>query len=220
MTDPSSDTDVTVAFERGYDRDELAAVFGELETALTADRPLWLTDGDRTVRVTIPSPVTAMAETRRDDDADPSIAELTLAFEWDDPDGSRLRLEDAERDAPGVASDEPPATDDAAADSRMATMPPDAIAGEDEPETAQADASGAESEAQPESESAADDRERHSRFEVYEDRAGEWRWRLVHWNGNIIADSGEGYASRSNARRAARGVMRNAPTATLEDAER
>ncbi len=57
--------------------------------------------------------------------------------------------------------------------------------------------------------------ERTSRFEVYEDAAGEWRWRLVHWNGNIIADSGEGYASRFNAERAARGVMRNAPTATI-----
>lgn len=39
--------------------------------------------------------------------------------------------------------------------------------------------------------------------EVYEDAAGEYRWRLVHRNGNILADSGEGYASRSNARRAA-----------------
>jgi len=58
--------------------------------------------------------------------------------------------------------------------------------------------------------------ERTSRFEVYEDAAGEWRWRLVHWNGNIIADSGEGYASRFNAERAARGVMRNAPTATIQ----
>lgn len=71
------------------------------------------------------------------------------------------------------------------------------------------------------SEPAADQqRERTSRFEVYEDRADEWRWRLVHWNGNIIADSGEGYASRSNAKRAVRGVMRSVPTATIEDGER
>ncbi|MXR40186.1 DUF1508 domain-containing protein [Halobaculum sp. WSA2] len=40
-------------------------------------------------------------------------------------------------------------------------------------------------------------------IEVYEDAAGEFRWRLVHRNGNILGDSGEGYASRSNARRAA-----------------
>ncbi|MFB6303871.1 MAG: HVO_2922 family protein [Haloferacaceae archaeon] len=39
-------------------------------------------------------------------------------------------------------------------------------------------------------------------FEVYRDQAGEYRWRLVHRNGNVLADGGEGYASRSNARRA------------------
>ncbi|WP_115865282.1 YegP family protein [Halorussus litoreus] len=51
-------------------------------------------------------------------------------------------------------------------------------------------------------------------FEVYEDAAGEYRWRLVHRNGRILADSGEGYASRSNARRAVESV-----TATAESAE-
>jgi len=51
-------------------------------------------------------------------------------------------------------------------------------------------------------------------FEVYEDAAGEYRWRLVHRNGRILADSGEGYASRSNARRAVDTV-----TATAESAE-
>jgi len=30
-------------------------------------------------------------------------------------------------------------------------------------------------------------------FELYQDRAGEYRWRLRHDNRNIIADSGEGY---------------------------
>jgi len=39
-------------------------------------------------------------------------------------------------------------------------------------------------------------------FEVYQDAADEWRWRLIHRNGNVLADSGEGYSSRSNARRA------------------
>ncbi len=36
-------------------------------------------------------------------------------------------------------------------------------------------------------------------FEVYRDRAGEWRWRLVHRNGNVLADGGEGYVRRSDA---------------------
>ena len=36
-------------------------------------------------------------------------------------------------------------------------------------------------------------------FEIYKDAEGDWRWRLVHnSNGNIIADSGEGYENRSD----------------------
>lgn len=38
-------------------------------------------------------------------------------------------------------------------------------------------------------------------IEVYCDEAGEWRWRLRHRNGNILAGSGEGYADRDGARR-------------------
>ena len=56
-------------------------------------------------------------------------------------------------------------------------------------------------------------------FEIYEDTADEWRWRLRHRNGNIIADSGEGYASRSNAVEAVTSVKRNAPGAENEVAE-
>jgi hypothetical protein len=33
-------------------------------------------------------------------------------------------------------------------------------------------------------------------FQVYEDAAGEWRWRLVAGNDEIIADSGEGYRDK------------------------
>lgn len=40
------------------------------------------------------------------------------------------------------------------------------------------------------------------RFDVYEDQAGEWRWRALAGNGRILADSAEGYASERNARRA------------------
>lgn len=39
-------------------------------------------------------------------------------------------------------------------------------------------------------------------YEVYEDKRGEWRWRRIAQNGKTIADSGEGYASKSNAYRA------------------
>jgi uncharacterized protein YegP (UPF0339 family) len=53
-------------------------------------------------------------------------------------------------------------------------------------------------------------------FQVYEDNAGEWRWRLVAPNGNIIADSGEGYVSKQGAQRGIDSVKRNAPEATVE----
>ena len=53
-------------------------------------------------------------------------------------------------------------------------------------------------------------------FEIYEDAAEEWRWRLRHRNGNVLADSGEGYASRSNAVEAVTKVKRNAPGAGEE----
>jgi len=54
-------------------------------------------------------------------------------------------------------------------------------------------------------------------FEVYEDNAGEYRWRLRHDNGNIIADGGEGYASRANAEDAVGRIVEYAPEAHVLD---
>jgi len=51
-------------------------------------------------------------------------------------------------------------------------------------------------------------------FEVYKNSADEWRWRLLHENGTILADGGEGYASRSSARDAVDRVR-----ATIEDGD-
>jgi uncharacterized protein YegP (UPF0339 family) len=50
------------------------------------------------------------------------------------------------------------------------------------------------------------------RFEVYEDTSGQYRWRL--WSGsNKVAASGESFASKSNAERAAEGFKGSAKTA-------
>lgn len=54
-------------------------------------------------------------------------------------------------------------------------------------------------------------------FELYLDRAGEFRWRLVHQNGQLIADSGEGYTTKANAINGINSVKENAPTASIED---
>lgn len=40
------------------------------------------------------------------------------------------------------------------------------------------------------------------RFELYRDAVGQWRWRLRVENGNVIADSGEGYARREDCEHA------------------
>jgi uncharacterized protein YegP (UPF0339 family) len=54
-------------------------------------------------------------------------------------------------------------------------------------------------------------------FELYEDEAGQYRWRLEHDNGNIIADSGEGYASKQKAREGLESVKANAADADVEE---
>jgi uncharacterized protein YegP (UPF0339 family) len=41
------------------------------------------------------------------------------------------------------------------------------------------------------------------RVRVYEDDAHEWRWQRVAMNGQIVADSGEGYTRMSDATEAA-----------------
>lgn len=56
-------------------------------------------------------------------------------------------------------------------------------------------------------------------FQVFRDDADEWRWRLVATNGNIIADSGEGYRSKQGVERGVESVKQNAPGATVQFAE-
>ena len=54
------------------------------------------------------------------------------------------------------------------------------------------------------------------KFEVYEDRAGEYRWRLKAGNGQVVA-SGEGYDTKAAAIRRTQAVQRAAIGATLDD---
>lgn len=52
-------------------------------------------------------------------------------------------------------------------------------------------------------------------FEVYEDKEGKWRWRLIAANHEIVADSGQSYTSRNEARLAADRVRRGAGGAPI-----
>jgi uncharacterized protein YegP (UPF0339 family) len=56
-------------------------------------------------------------------------------------------------------------------------------------------------------------------FELFVDAADEWRWRLVASNGNIIADSGEGYSSKQGAKRGIESVKRVAADAEVREPE-
>jgi len=96
---------------------------------------------------------------------------------------------------------------------------------DDERETEAADTAGtdgppttdaADTTADPTNASGEDTPDSQAGFELFRDKAGEWRWRLRHRNGNIIADSGEGYARRKDAKNGLESVKRNAPGADVE----
>jgi len=55
-------------------------------------------------------------------------------------------------------------------------------------------------------------------FEIFRDTADEHRWRLRHDNGNVIADGGQGYASKQKAKQGLNSVKSNAPGAAVEEA--
>ena len=56
------------------------------------------------------------------------------------------------------------------------------------------------------------------RFEVYRDKAGEHRWRLLFANGKIAADSGEGYTRREDAHRAIATILKDLCDVVIVDA--
>ena len=56
-----------------------------------------------------------------------------------------------------------------------------------------------------------------AKFEIYKDKPGEFRWRLIHTNGQVIANSGEGYKAKANAMSGINSVKKNALNATVED---
>jgi len=55
-----------------------------------------------------------------------------------------------------------------------------------------------------------------AKFELYKDKKGEFRFRLVAPNGQTVASS-EGYKSKSSAMNGIESVKKNAPTAAIED---
>jgi uncharacterized protein YegP (UPF0339 family) len=56
-----------------------------------------------------------------------------------------------------------------------------------------------------------------AKFQIYKDKIGEFRWRLTHTNGHVIATSGEGYTTKVNAMGGVRSVKANVPGSNVED---
>ena len=55
---------------------------------------------------------------------------------------------------------------------------------------------------------------KHPKFEIYTDKAGEFRFRLKAKNGEIIA-TGEGYTSKSGCKNGIESIRKNAPDAAV-----
>jgi len=56
-----------------------------------------------------------------------------------------------------------------------------------------------------------------TKFQLYKDRKGEYRWRLRARNGEIIADSNEGYSSKASCKHGIDLVREQAASAAVED---
>lgn len=54
------------------------------------------------------------------------------------------------------------------------------------------------------------------KFEVYKDKTGEFRWRLRHANGNILATASESYKARTSVLRCIENVQ-NSASAPIEE---
>jgi uncharacterized protein YegP (UPF0339 family) len=56
-----------------------------------------------------------------------------------------------------------------------------------------------------------------SKFQIYKDRKGEYRWHLRARNGEIIADSNEGYSRKDSCKHGIELVKQQAASAAVED---
>ncbi len=56
-----------------------------------------------------------------------------------------------------------------------------------------------------------------AKFQIFTDKAGEYRWRLRANNNEIIADSAEGYKAKSDCVHGVDLVKELAPTAEVQD---
>jgi len=185
------------------DRHETATFLRQLADAFDDGAPLWFAGDDAPET---PDELDFEVELEQGIDDDVTEYELEVEAEWDDretadeaaigADAESVAADASERDDTETQSESD--IDEATTESGGAVPPVDPADEAERDETANASL---------------------ARFELFQDRADEWRWRLVHRNGNIIASSGEGYTRRANAEKGLRSVMRNAPGAAVVRAD-
>ena len=56
-----------------------------------------------------------------------------------------------------------------------------------------------------------------SRFELYKDPNGEFRWHFISSNGRILADSGESYKNKADCKAGIDLIKGEAPAARVEE---
>jgi uncharacterized protein len=188
--------DEILEYEGRQGRRAVAAFCRSLADGLDGDGPLTLAVGELTATV---------------DPADDLAVELELEREWheDDEQGIEFELElewTESTTEPTVPAD------------RVTAMPP-REPGEGDGEEESEDRGGDEGDDNGRGDEGDDGGvpESKARFELFVDRAGEWRWRMVHRNGNVIATGAEGYSSKAKARQGLESVRTNAPGAAVDE---
>ncbi|RQH01192.1 DUF1508 domain-containing protein [Natrarchaeobius oligotrophus] len=155
------------------------------------------------------------------DDAEYEVypADDGAQFTYDESDELPATVDDPEVTADGgvVVDDEAEAGPDW--NWRLVTEDRDVVAASNEPHP-DADAAAEAIERVREQASEADLIEfENAAFQVYEADSGEWRWRLIDEDGNVLADSGEEHTSRGEAAEAMMTLKEQAPDAELLEIE-
>ncbi|WP_436929392.1 HVO_2922 family protein [Halosimplex halobium] len=224
--DEPDDPEEAFESERTATRAEAAAVLRGLADGVDAGA-VALGEGEDALAVAVPDSFEFEVEYEREDDE----VEIEVELEWapdDEPatseavaGGDAGDTDESESDPEDGTDDDLPAVETATvAAAEVETGDGDEVdtGDEDEADTGDEDevdepTPGREAVESPVA--AAAPVVSQARFELFRDRADEWRWRLVHRNGNVIASSGEGYTRKHNAEKGMRSVMRNAPDADV-----
>lgn len=204
---------------------EAARVLRALATGLAEGTRFQLGGGADAVTVVAPDELELEIELERAaTDDDPEELELELELEWyADTDTAvrfgRLDLDDTETTtAEGLADNEDDPTPDDQDDVVESVETGEGAAapesGTADPDTVDDSTTNADPSAPVKTAAAS-----KARFQLYQDRRDEWRWRLRHQNGNIIATGAQGYSSRRDAKRGLESVKSNAFGAPVDTGE-